>query len=83
MISIGIGINVFNTTNVTCLQEVLNEFNRMQDVHGKELNLESLLATFYNSFEKNFFEFETNGFNAFLERYYSLWLHRYHDKFKI
>lgn len=73
MFSLGIGINLDNSTPTKCLNDIIKE-------HNKQLRLlerEMLLALILNRLEYLYEQIkETNDLNEFFDLYYKYWLHK-------
>lgn len=70
----GVGLNLENSHPTTCLKDELQK--RGRTLRDEEWSKEKLLAAFLNRFEKELIRFQTEGFDPFLESYYSVWLHK-------
>ena len=67
---IGIGINVENSEPTTC-------FKQMAGDQGDKFSRETVLAAFFNSFERIYDIFEEKGFDPFQASYLEHWIHSY------
>ncbi|XP_046849014.1 biotin--protein ligase-like [Xenia sp. Carnegie-2017] len=67
---IGIGINVDNHQPTTCINEIIEQHKL-----SKKISKEELLARILNKMEELVEDFQLNGPEMFLQKYYSRWLH--------
>ncbi|XP_046847972.1 LOW QUALITY PROTEIN: biotin--protein ligase-like [Xenia sp. Carnegie-2017] len=68
---IGIGINVDNHQPTTCINKIIEQHKL-----SKKISKEELLARILNKMEELVEDFQLNGPEMFLQKYYSRWLHR-------
>lgn len=74
--NIGCGLNLNNSTPVTCVNDLIKEFNAQNNTTLPELKHEVLLALIFNEFERLYNIVQAGDLEYFYELYYSLWLHR-------
>ncbi|KZV28835.1 biotin--protein ligase-like [Dorcoceras hygrometricum] len=70
-VSAGIGLNVDNQKPTTCLNSVLQRLTPFTH----RLQLEDIIAAFFNKFETFYDIFINQGFRTLEELYYKTWLH--------
>ncbi|XP_073142990.1 biotin--protein ligase 2-like isoform X1 [Henckelia pumila] len=70
-VSAGIGLNVSNEKPTTCLNSVLQGLTPFI----YQLQLEDIIAAFFNKFESFYDIFINQGFQTLEELYYKTWLH--------
>lgn len=71
------GVNVSNKEPTICINDIIKQYNKEHGTHLAELPLEMLLARTVTCMESLIADFQMNGKEGFLRKYYKWWLHRY------
>ncbi|TRY60840.1 hypothetical protein DNTS_026780 [Danionella cerebrum] len=74
-VMIGCGFNVSNSSPTLCINELVRRLNQDQSETLPELQIEQLMGRSITLLEKFIEEFQNQGPEALLNRYYSRWLH--------
>ena len=69
-VTIGVGVNLYNSAPTTCLQNLLSEI-----ISNERIAKNDLLACFLNTLESHLLHLESNGFAPFLSSYLEKWMH--------
>ncbi|CAH1228588.1 HLCS [Branchiostoma lanceolatum] len=72
---IGCGFNVSNSNPTICINDLVKQHNKLHDTDLPEFTTEELIARAVTTMEDLVQEFQDNGSDNFLQRYYSRWLH--------
>ena len=71
----GCGVNVTNSDPTTCINDLLAQYSSGHDTVLQPLTIEQLIGLSVSKMEQLIDLFQTCGKDAFLELYYSRWLH--------
>ena len=72
----GMGINIFNREPTISVNEIIAQYNKDHKTNLKPLAIEEMLARTINEVEALIEDFQENGSESFLKKYYNRWLHR-------
>lgn len=72
---IGMGINLANSKPTISINEIISQHNKDHNSSLQPLVLEETLAKTVNNIEALIDDFQNNGVNTFLMKYYKRWLH--------
>ncbi|XP_019617084.1 PREDICTED: biotin--protein ligase-like [Branchiostoma belcheri] len=72
---IGCGFNVSNSNPTICINDLVKQHNKLHNTSLPEFTTEELIAHAVTITEEIIQEFQENGSDSFLQRYYSRWLH--------
>ena len=71
----GCGVNVTNSDPTKCINDLLTQHNSSHDTVLQPVTVEQLIGLSVSKMEQLIDLFQTHGKEAFLEIYYSRWLH--------
>lgn len=74
-INVGCGVNLYNSTPTTCINDIIREVNSCNGTNIPEIGLERFLAQVFNETEKLISRFQIGDVDYFFEYYYEFWLH--------
>ncbi|XP_078618613.1 biotin--protein ligase-like [Branchiostoma floridae x Branchiostoma japonicum] len=72
---IGCGFNVSNSNPTICINDLVKQHNKLHDTDLPDFTTEELIARAVTIAEEIVQDFQENGSDAFLQRYYNRWLH--------
>jgi len=72
---IGMGINIANNEPTTGINEIISQYNKDHKATLQPLTIEETLARTVNNIEALIDDFQNNGSDLFLTKYYKHWLH--------
>ena len=75
------GINITNTEPTISVNEIIAQYNSDHRTNLKPLTIEEMLARTVNKIEALIDDFQENGSESFLKKYYNRWLHRFVTNF--
>lgn len=76
MIISGVGINLWNNKPTTCINAMIEEFNKINHTSIPFISSEEMLSMVMNKFETFYDIFKIQGFQPFESLYYKYWLHK-------
>ena len=71
------GINVANSEPTISINEIIAQYNKDHKTNLQPLTMEDTLARTINKVEEFIDDFQENGSDSFLKKYYNRWLHRF------
>lgn len=71
------GVNVSNKEPTICINDIIKQYNQEHGTRLAELPVAMLLARTVSCMENMIHDFQMNGREGFLRKYYKWWLHRY------
>lgn len=71
------GINITNCEPTISVNEIITQYNNDHKTNLKPLTIEEMLARTVNKVEALIEDFQENGSEPFLKKYYNRWLHRF------
>ena len=71
------GINITNREPTVSVNEIIAQYNKDHKTTLKPLTIEEMLAKTINKVEALIGDFQENGSESFLKKYYNRWLHRF------
>lgn len=74
------GINVANSEPTISINEIIAQYNKDHKTNLQPLTIEDTLARTINKVEEFINDFQENGSDSFLKKYYNRWLHRFVSK---
>ena len=74
------GINITNREPTISINEIIAQYNKDHQTNLQPLTIEKTLARTINKVEELIDDFQENGSDSFLEKYYNRWLHRFVSK---
>lgn len=74
------GINVANSEPTISINEIIAQYNKAHKTNLQPLTIEDTLARTINKVEEFINDFQENGADSFLKKYYNRWLHRFVSK---
>lgn len=76
----GMGINITNKEPTISINEIIAQYNKDHKTSLQPLTIEETLARTINKVEELIDDFQENGSDLFLKKYYNRWLHRFVSK---
>ena len=73
------GINITNSEPTISVNQIIAQYNKDHKTNLKPLTIEEMLAQTVNNIETLIEDFQENGSEPFLKKYYNRWLHRFVD----
>jgi len=70
------GINIANSEPTISINEIIAQYNKAHKTNLQPLTIEDTLARTINKVEEFINDFQENGSDSFLKKYYNRWLHR-------
>jgi biotin--protein ligase len=70
------GVNLSNNEPTICINEIIKQYNEQHGTDLAQLPLAVLLARTITCMEELIDDFQRNGKEGFLAKYYKWWLHR-------
>lgn len=74
------GINITNSEPTISINEIIAGYNKDHKMNLEPLTIEGTLARTINKVEELIDDFQENGSESFLKKYYNRWLHRFVSK---
>lgn len=74
------GINIANSEPTISINEIIAQYNKDHKTNLQPLTIEDTLARTINKVEEFINDFQENGSDPFLKKYYNRWLHRFVSK---
>lgn len=74
------GINITNSEPTISINEIIAGYNKDHKMNLELLTIEGTLARTINKVEELIDDFQENGSESFLKKYYNRWLHRFVSK---
>jgi len=71
------GINIANNEPTIGINEIISQYNKDHKTTLQPLTIEETLARTVNNIEALIDDFQNNGSDLFLTKYYKHWLHRF------
>lgn len=71
------GINITNSEPTISINEIIAGYNKDHKMNLELLTIEGTLARTINKVEELIDDFQENGSESFLKKYYNRWLHRF------
>lgn len=69
------GVNLSNQEPTICINDIIKQYNQANNTELAPLQLEILLARTINCMEDLIDDFQVNGKDSFLTKYYNHWMH--------
>ncbi len=76
MLFSGIGFNVTNKNPTICLNDLIEQHNKQHGTRLRAVTTAQMIARMLSCLETLIDEFQEQGPEPFLNRYYKRWLHR-------
>lgn len=75
-INIGTGMNISNSVPTTCVNDIIKHHNKIHNTKLQYISVEKFLARYCSQLERIIQYIDSDGgIDAFLEQYYTYWLH--------
>ena len=74
------GINITNREPTISINEIIAQYNKDHKTNLQPLSIEETLARTITKVEELIDDFQENGSDSFLKKYYNQWLHRFVSK---
>ena len=71
------GINITNSEPTISVNQIIAQYNKDHKTNLKPLTIEEMLGQTVNNIETLIEDFQENGSEPFLKKYYNRWLHRF------
>ena len=71
------GINITNREPTISVNEIIAQYNKDHMTNLPPLTIEETLARTISKVEELIDDFQENGSDSFLKKYYNRWLHRF------
>ncbi|XP_031834057.1 holocarboxylase synthetase-like protein isoform X2 [Nomia melanderi] len=73
--NIGVGVNLFNKEPTCCINDIIEMFNKTYNKKLKLISYEQYFAIVFNELERLLDIVQSGNTDAFLDAYYTYWLH--------